>query len=127
LPKFLYQPDYPELEGHVDLEGLLGRMEADKLKAADENFLKLMKVAGLDVKELVKLLPKNHELRQHLVNRGGAVMTRSLRRLWSDRAIKVRFNLDDIHFDILVSDPSSSYDVEVNLDERSRGFRWFFS
>ena len=127
MPRFVYLPDYAELEGHVDLDALLERMEEDKLRASDENFLKLMKVAGLDVAELHRLLARQHELRQHLVNRGGAVVTRSLRRLWSDRALKVRFNLDASHFDILVSDPNALYDVEVNLDERSRGFRWFFS
>lgn len=127
MPSFLYLPDYAELEGHIDLEALLQRMEAGKLKESDENFLKLMKVAGLDPKELVRLLPKNHELRSHLVNRGGAVVTRTLRRLWTSKSLKVRFNLDANHFDILLSDPNSAYDVEVNLDERSRGFRWFFS
>ena len=127
LPLLLYLPDYPELEGHVDLDQLIQRMDSEKLRVSDENFLKLMKVAGLDVRELARLLPKNHELRQHLVNRGGAVVTKALRRLWTDRALKVRFNLDANHFDILISDPTSTYDVEVNLDERSRGFRWFFS
>lgn len=33
----------------------------------------------------------------------------------------------DPHLDILVSDPNAEYPVEVNLDERSRGFRWFFA
>lgn len=127
MPNFLYLPDYPELEGHIDLEALLLRMEAGKLKESDENFMKLMKVAGLDPKELVRLLARNHELRGHLVNRGGAVVTRTLRRLWTSKSLKVRFNLDANHFDILLSDPNSAYDVEVNLDERSRGFRWFFS
>lgn len=127
LPRFIYMPDFAELEGHVDLDALLERMDEEKLRSSDENFLKLMKVAGLDVAELHRLLARQHELRQHLVNRGGAVVTRALRRLWSDRALKVRFNLDANHFDTLVSDPNALYDVEVNLDERSRGFRWFFS
>ena len=35
--------------------------------------------------------------------------------------------MDADYFDTLVSDPNSFYDVEVNLDERSRGLRWFFS
>ena len=127
MPVFLYLPDYPELDGHIDLEALLQRIEAGKTKESDENFLKLMKVAELDPKELVRLLAKNHELRGHLVNRGGAVVTRTIRRLWTSKSLKVRFNLDANHFDILISDPNSAYDVEVNLDERSRGFRWFFS
>jgi hypothetical protein len=39
----------------------------------------------------------------------------------------VRFNPDAQHLDTFVSDPNSVYDVEVNFDERSRGFKWFFS
>ena len=127
MPVFIYLHDYPDLEGHMDLDALVQRMDEDRLKGSDGYFLKLMKVAGLDVRELQKQLSKNHEMRQHLANRGGAVVTRTLRRLWSDRALKVRFNVDAQHFDTLVSDPNQIYDVEVNLDERSRGFRWFFS
>jgi predicted ATP-dependent endonuclease of OLD family len=29
--------------------------------------------------------------------------------------------------DTFISDPNATYDVEVNLDERSRGFKWLFS
>lgn len=41
--------------------------------------------------------------------------------------MKIRFNLDGSHFDTLISDPTATYDVEVNLNDRSRGFQWFFS
>jgi hypothetical protein len=47
--------------------------------------------------------------------------------VWKDRELKVRFNLDGPYMDTLVSDPNGAYEVEVNLDERSRGFQWFFS
>jgi len=50
-----------------------------------------------------------------------------LRRLWKDRQLKVRFSPDADHLDTFISDPNSVYDVEVNLDERSRGLKWFFS
>jgi hypothetical protein len=62
-----------------------------------------------------------------LTNRAGAVVTQKIRQLWTDRALKIRFNLDADHLDTLISDPTAVYDVEVNLDERSRGFKWFFS
>ena len=55
------------------------------------------------------------------------VGTTAIRKRWKDRELKVRFNLDAHHFDTLISDPNSIYDVEVNLDERSRGFQWFFA
>ncbi len=55
------------------------------------------------------------------------MVTSELRRLWTDRQLKIRFNPDANHLDTLISDPNAVYDVEVNLDERSRGFKWFFS
>ena len=54
-------------------------------------------------------------------------MTSELRRLWKDRQLKVRFSPDAHHLDTFIADPNSLYDVEVNLDERSRGLKWFFS
>jgi len=69
----------------------------------------------------------DQETRNQLANRAGSVVTGEIRRLWKDRALKIRFNLDAHHLDTLVSDPNATYEVEVNLDERSRGFQWFFS
>jgi predicted ATP-dependent endonuclease of OLD family len=54
-------------------------------------------------------------------------VTGEVTRLWKDRKLKIRFNLDGQHFDTLISDPTETYDVEVNLNDRSRGFQWFFA
>ncbi len=126
LPTFIYLDEYPRIEGHQDIPALVERLESG-LEEADERFLKLCKVAGLDPKELDDLLSQDHEQRQQLANRAGAIVTKKIRQLWSDRRLKVRFNLDAGHFDTLVSDPNALYDVEVNLNERSRGLKWFFS
>jgi hypothetical protein len=128
LPVFVYLDEYPELEGHQDLAGYLGRKANNTRTPSDLNFEKLCKVAGLDPQQLQDFLARgDHETRAQLANRAGAVITAELRRLWKDRALKVRFNPDAQHLDTLVADPNAVYDVEVNLDERSRGFRWFFS
>jgi energy-coupling factor transporter ATP-binding protein EcfA2 len=129
LPIFVFIDDYPQFDGHQDLVAYQARKaQPNALTAADRNFEKLCKVAGLDPAELVRLQGINdHETRNQLVNRAGAVVTAELRRLWKDRPLKVRFGLDAQHLDTFVSDPNAAYDVEVNLDERSRGLRWFFS
>jgi hypothetical protein len=69
----------------------------------------------------------DHETRNQLANRASAIVTSELRRLWRDRELKVRFSPDANHLDTFISDPNSVYDVEVNLNERSRGLKWFFS
>lgn len=128
LPIFMYLDDYPEIKGHQDIADFLNRKANSTLTLADRNFEKLCKVAGLDPANLHTLLQSNdQETRSQLANRAGAVVTTSIRKRWKDRQLKVRFNLDANHFDTLISDPNSIYDVEVNLDERSRGFQWFFA
>ena len=130
LPIFIYVEDYPELAGHQNIADYLARKKANppQLTDADRNFEKMCKVADLNPEQLQNLFAANdHETRNQLTNRSGAVVTTELRRLWKDRELKVRFNVDAIHLDTFISDPNAIYDVEINLNERSRGLKWFFS
>jgi predicted ATPase len=130
LPIFVYVADYPDLVGHQNIGEYLTRKAANptKLTESDYSFEKMCKVAGINPQQLHKLNSENdHETRNQLANRASAVVTTELRRLWKDRQLKVRFNPDGNHLDTLISDPNTVYDVEVNLDERSRGLKWFFS
>lgn len=130
LPVFVYVAEYPELTGHQNIAEYLNRKNASppQLSEQDRNFEKMCRVAGLDPGRLHELHSKNdHATRNQLANRASAVVTTELRRLWKDRQLKVRFSPDANHLDTFISDPNSVYDVEVNLDERSRGLKWFFS
>jgi len=128
LPRFVYVDEYPALPGRQNIAEYLGREGWGQLTPEQQSFGKLCKVAGLDLRQLQALLEKNDQAtRNQLVNRAGSVVTAEIRRLWKDRALKVRFNLDGQYLDTLVSDPNAAYEVEVNLQERSRGFQWFFS
>jgi hypothetical protein len=128
IPKFIYVDEYPELDGHQDISAYVQRKSQGLLEDSDQNFEKLCKVAGLDPDELQKLHGQNdHETRNQLANRASAVVTGEIKRLWKDRALKIRFNLDAHHIDTIISDPTSTYDVEINLNDRSRGFQWFFA
>ena len=130
LPIFVYVDDYPQLTGHQNIAEYLSRKGANppQLTQSDQNFQKMCKVADLSPEQLHSLHTANdHETRNQLTNRASAIVTSELRRLWKDRPLKVRFSPDANHLDTFISDPNSVYDVEVNLDERSRGFKWFFS
>ncbi|KZD12429.1 AAA family ATPase [Oceanibaculum pacificum] len=128
MPVFMYLEEYPELNGHQNVAEFLQRKEQNQQMPADVNFEKMCKVAGLRPQELQSLLgQKEHETRNQLANRASAVITSEIRRLWKDRPLKVRFDTDAEHINTFVSDPNATFDVEVNLNERSRGFQWFFS
>lgn len=128
IPKFIYVDEYPELDGHQDIAAYIQRKSQSQLDVSDKNFEKLCKVAGLNPEGLQKLHGQNdYETRNQLANRASAVVTGEIKRLWKDRPLKIRFNLDAHHLDTIISDPTSTYDVEVNLNDRSRGFQWFFA
>lgn len=126
LPVFVYLDDYPEIEGHQDIAAYLDRKSKGNRSQADLNFEKMCKVADLDPARLHGIKDTNTEERNQLANRASAVISNELHDLWTDRKLKVRFNPDGNHLETFVADSTKSYDVEVNLDERSRGFRWFF-
>ncbi len=128
LPTFIYLDEYPDFQGHQNIAEYQNRKSHGNPTESDKNFEKLCKVAGLRPAELQKLLEQGkHEERNQLANRASAVVTGEIKRLWKDRPLKIRFNPDAQYFDTLISDPNATFDVEVNLDERSRGFKWFFS
>lgn len=130
LPIFVYVDEYPELTGHQNIAEYLARKAANpsQLTDSDHNFEKMCKVADFSPEQLHQLHGANdHETRNQLANRASAIVTSELRRLWKDRQLKVRFSPDANHLDTFISDPNSVYDVEVNLNERSRGLKWFFS
>lgn len=128
IPKFIYVDEYPELDGHQDIASYIQRKSQNQQNDSDKNFERLCKVAGLNPDELQNLHRQgDFETRNQLANRASAVVTAEIKRLWKDRALKIRFNLDANHLDTIISDPTSTYDVEVNLNDRSRGFRWFFA
>jgi energy-coupling factor transporter ATP-binding protein EcfA2 len=127
LPRFLYLDQYPDIDGHMNLSEFLLRRRDETPDPNDRYFEMLLRVAGLDPDGLEDLLQEAPEVRRQIVTRAGAGITRRLRDLWTDRRLKVRFHLDGEHFDTVIGDPTSACDVEVNLSQRSRGFRWFFS
>jgi energy-coupling factor transporter ATP-binding protein EcfA2 len=127
LPHFLYLDEYPDIDGHMDLREFDQRRREGLTEMGDHHFETLLRMAGIDPDSLDEVLTGDPETRRQIVGRAGAGLTRKLRELWTDRPLKVRFNLDGDHFNTLVCDPTALCDIEVNLNQRSRGFRWFFS
>jgi energy-coupling factor transporter ATP-binding protein EcfA2 len=126
LPVFVYLEDWDFVPGQYNIREYLKRVpDAAKHTKDDPLFAKLMKVAELDATELQNLLETQYEERTLLTDRAGNVVTETLSGLWKDRKIAVQFRVDGDHFDVIVKDGDS--DALVPLDERSRGFRWYFS
>ncbi len=127
LPTFLYVDEYPEVEGSQNLSDYVRLRRENRLETRHQYFEKLLALAGLEPSVAETLLTADSGMRRRIANHAGRVVTQKLQQLWTDRALKVRFDLDGDQFNTLVCDANSSFDVEINLNQRSRGFRWFFS
>ncbi|NNL85741.1 MAG: AAA family ATPase [Myxococcales bacterium] len=127
MPRLLYLDTFPEIDGRQDLAQFVLKLRDNQLEAKEHYFRMLLSMAGITTEDLETLLNGEPDVRRQMVGRASAAMTRRLRELWTDRPLKVRFDLDGKHFNTIISDPTAFCDVEVNLDQRSRGFRWFFS
>lgn len=125
LPTFVYLDEWDTVEGHYLISEFLERSRHGGMTANDRLFAKLLKVAELDAAQLQGLLNSTHEERRLLTDRASRTVTRTLRSLWTDRQVTVEFAVDADHFDVLVKDADT--DALVPLDERSRGFKWYFS
>ncbi len=127
LPTFLYIDEFPEVEGSQNLADYVRLKSENRLEARHHYFEKLLALADLEPSVAETLLSADSSMRRRIASHAGRVVTQKLQQVWTDRALKVRFDLDGDQFNTLVCDANSSFDVEINLNQRSRGFRWFFS
>ena len=127
LPCFIHVDDVPNIEGKMNLREYARRKQEGTAEVGDTQFGMLLKMAGVDDTVLEELMSAELEIRRQIVGQAGALVTRRIRAVWSDRPLKVRFYLDGDQLNTLVCEPTDFSDLEVNLNQRSRGFRWFFS
>ena len=129
LPIFMYLEEYPELNGYQNIAEFLRQQEQGSLTPSGKNFEKMCKVAGLEPKELQDLHREDRSVkRNNLANQASEKITNEIRRLWKNESLDINFKLDGEHINTFVSVPNAAGSkVEINLNERSRGFKWFFS
>lgn len=136
LPKFLYFDEYYQMTGHENIEALIQRQNAKALKPSDYPLLGLIKLARLELSELlnpsstIELKGKLEGASNHL--------TRQVLKYWSqNRHLRMAFDVRPAR----PGDPpnmregtnvwggvyDTRHQVTTELGSRSRGFVWFFS
>jgi len=135
-PKFLYFDEYYQMEGQANLNSLIAREDDDKLLDSDYPLIGLINLARLDHRKLVAT-NNTVELKNKLQGAGNH-LTQRIVKYWSqNRHIQMRFDVRDAK----AGDPEGMqqgvnvwgevYDsvhwATTPLNNRSRGFVWFFS
>lgn len=139
IPVFIYFEDYNVLEGQIDVNELVSATDHQLFLNVIKIQRTLFKHVGLDPKEIYNLgkVDQNRgkinedekrrlKERNILLTSASETMTKTLNEYFKeDKDYKVEYNIDNQFLQILISDKENSYGI--NLEERSKGFRWFFS
>lgn len=126
LPTFVYMSDYRSFTGSAQLDQVLERQKRKALTDEDKTLLTILKLSGLTLeKEVEKGNQADREQRQYDLDDASATLTKTISDRWGQRRYKVSFRGDGQLFYTFVQD---EHDPSlIKLEERSKGFQWFFS
>lgn len=126
IPTFIYMDEYRAFRGSAFLDQVKQRIDSKKPTPEDETLLMILKLAGLDLnQEVEKSKAEDRTNRRFDLSDAGATLTKKIAEHWKQLRYEVELDADASQFFTFVkgqSDPS-----RIELEERSKGFQWFFS
>jgi len=126
IPTFIYMDDYRMFKGSAYLDELKGRKDTNKLTEEDRTLLLIMEMAHLNFeKDLEVARQKEKEQRALDMDDASRTLTDEIAYRWSQKRYEIRFQADGFHFITFVKGLDDT--ALVPLEERSKGFQWFFS
>ena len=128
LPPFIYMSEYRAFQGTAQLTEVKTRQDTDSLTEEDKTFLTILNVSTLDLDDLVEAGQGNMdelEQRQFDVSDGATTITKEFSNRLRQRHYEVQFRADGQRFFTFVKDNQDQ--ALIALEERSKGFQWFFS
>ena len=149
LPLFVYYSTYFTVRPRINLMSLAARERIGDIDAEyDFGNLCLLRLLGLTALELsdlaggephpdqyggvtsdayqtaIKGYQERLDDRQYRLNAASVDLTKSIREVWGDESLQLRLVPDGQYLKVVVIDDIG---VEVELDQRSEGFRWLVS
>lgn len=142
VPVFIYFDDYNLLESEVYIPEALQRMAAGSTDPMVRSQWALFERAGFPIREIAGLSytpdpnqPVSEDAleglfgqireRAIIASSAGRTITQEFSTWWHQHRHEIEFRLDGETFQIWVAD--DKYPVLIEFEQRSRGFRWFFS
>ena len=126
IPRFIYMDDHRPFRGTAYLNQVYERKNSNLLTDEDNTFIMLLEMTGLNLEEeFQRASVEDKEQRMLDMNDASSTLTSRLADHWSQRKYNVSFQADGYHVIAFVSDEVQT--SLVPLEERSKGFQWFFS
>jgi predicted ATP-dependent endonuclease of OLD family len=126
LPTFIYMSDYRNFKGGGKLNEILARKQQSQNTEEDNTIMTLLELSGLNLEEEVtKGNQTDREQRQYDLNDASLTLTKELEDRWKQKKYEIEFKADGQEFYTFIKDEKKP--ILVKLEERSKGFQWFFS
>ena len=128
LPTFIYMDDYRAFSGTAHLSDIKTRRDSERSTEEDKTFLTILGLSNLDLDELIQLgqgAADQVEERQYELDDGAATLTKIISGRFRQRRYEVTYRADGLSFLTFVKDDRDP--ALIKLEERSKGFQWFFS
>lgn len=126
LPTFVYMDEYRSFCGTAWLDQVKTRKDRNGLSDDDKTLLMIMELSGLDLEsEVKKGAETDREQRQYDLDDAAATLTKEIAERWRQKKYEVGFRADGQQFFTFVKDEKDQ--ALIRLEERSKGFQWFFS
>ncbi|MCL2647112.1 MAG: AAA family ATPase [Phycisphaerales bacterium] len=126
IPTFVYMDEYRSFRGTALLEQVKQRVDSGKPTEDDQTLITIMTLAELKLDEEVKkATASDREERQYDLSDAAATLNRKIEAHWRQLRYEVDFRADGQQFLTFVKGLKDR--ALIRLEERSRGFQWFFS
>jgi energy-coupling factor transporter ATP-binding protein EcfA2 len=126
LPTFIYMDEYKSFTGSAQLDQVKQRVDRNAATDEDKTLLTIFELSALSLAdEVSKGNSPDREQRQYDLSDGAATLTKLIEGNWGQRRYEVQFNADGQQFFTFVRDEKDL--ALIRLEERSKGFQWFFS
>jgi len=126
LPTFVYMDEYRSFAGTAFLDQVKSRKDAGHPNDDDQTLITIMALAELKLDEEVKkAAQQDREERQYDLSDAAATLNRKIENHWQQLRYEVDFRADGQQFMTFVRGMKDK--ALIRLEERSKGFQWFFS
>lgn len=126
MPIFVYMDDFKIFRGSAKLDEIFERKKNGELTYEDETIINILEMSGLTLEGEIEAAYKDDKEQRVLnMNDAGQTLTREIASRWSQKKYDVVFQADGYHFIVFIKDEASN--ALIPLEERSKGFQWFFS
>jgi predicted ATP-dependent endonuclease of OLD family len=126
LPAFVYMDEYSTFNGTAALDQVKQRKDQNRLTDDDQTLITILRVAGLDLdQEVRKATEQDRGERQYDLDDAAATLNRKIENHWKQLRYEVDFRSDGQQFMTFVKALKDK--ALIRLEERSKGFQWFFS